>query len=81
MFVNSFEESINYWKQGTAVVHATFGAASYFMQPYLKILAESGVDYFLMFYREKYCPEDFRQMHHFEYKKKDCGHSSLQQHL
>lgn len=69
LFVNSFEESVNYWKQGTAVVLATFGAASYFMQPYLKILAESGVDYFLMFYREGYCPEVFQQMHHFEYEK------------
>ena len=69
LFVNSFEESVNYWKQGTAVVLATFGAASYFMQPYLKILAESGVDYFLMFYREEYCPDAFQQMHHFEYEK------------
>lgn len=67
LFVNSFEESVNYWKQGTAVVLATFGAASYFMQPYLKILAESGVDYFLMFYREGYCPEQFKDMHHFIY--------------
>lgn len=68
LFVNSFEESVNYWKQGTAVVLATFGAASYFMQPYLKILAESGVDYFLMFYREGYCPERFKYMHHFNYQ-------------
>ena len=67
LFVSSFEESVNYWKQGTAVVLATFGAASYFMRPYLKILAESGVDYFLMFYRERYRPEQFKDMHHFEY--------------
>ncbi len=67
LFVNSFEESVNYWKQGTAVVLATFGAASYFMKPYLKILAGSGVDYFLMFYREGYCPQAFKQMHHFNY--------------
>ena len=70
LFVNSFEESVNYWKQGTAVVLATFGAASYFMPPYLKILAESGVDYFLMFYREGYCPELFKGMHHFNYTQK-----------
>lgn len=68
LFVNSFEESVNYWKQGTAVVLATFGAASYFMQPYLKILAESGVDYFIMFYQEGYCPELFKGMHHFIYQ-------------
>ena len=67
LFVNSFEESVNYWKQGTAVVLATFGAASYFMPPYLKILAESGLDYFLMFYREGFCPEQFKDMHHFIY--------------
>ena len=66
LFVNSFEESVNYWKQGTAVVLATFGAASYFMHPYLKILA----DYFLMFYKEGYCPEEFQQMHHFNYTEK-----------
>lgn len=70
LFINSFEESVNYWKQGTAVVLATFGAASYFMYPYLKILAGSGLDYFLMFYKEGYCPEVFQQMHHFIYTEK-----------
>lgn len=67
VFHSSFEESVRYWSHSNAVILATFGTASYIMQPYLKILAESGLDYFLMFYREGYCPEEFRQMHHFEY--------------
>ena len=68
LFVNSFEESVNYWSKGTAVVLATFGAASYFMHQYLEILAKSGQDYFLMFYREDYCPEQFKDMHQFIYR-------------
>lgn len=68
VFSNSFEESVNYWSKSNAVILATFGAASYFMEPYLKILAGSGLDYFLMFYKEGYCPEDFQQMHHFNYQ-------------
>ena len=68
VFRNSFEESVNYWSKSNAVILATFGAASYFMQPYLKILAESGLDYFLMFYKEGYCPGEFQQMHHFNYQ-------------
>lgn len=68
LFVNSFEESVNYWSKGTAVVLATFGAASYFMHQYLDILAKSGQDYFLMFYREDYCPEQFKDMHQFIYR-------------
>lgn len=67
IFHSSFEESVRYWSHSNAVILATFGTASYIMQPYLKILAESGLDYFLMFYREGFCPEEFRQMHHFEY--------------
>ncbi len=67
LFVNSFEESVNYWSKGTDVVLATFGAASYFMRQYLEILAKSGQDYFLMFYNENYCPEEFKEMHHFNY--------------
>lgn len=69
VFRNSFEESVNYWSKSNAVILATFGAASYFMQPYLKILAGSGLDYFLMFYKEGYCPKEFMQMHHFNYSK------------
>ena len=68
LFVNSFEESVNYWSKGSAVVLATFGAASYFMHQYLEILAKSGQDYFLMFYKENYCPEQFKDMHQFIYK-------------
>ena len=70
VFRNSFEESVNYWSKSNAVILATFGAASYFMEPYLKILAGSRLDYFLMFYREGYCPEVFLQMHHFNYTEK-----------
>ncbi len=71
LFVNSFEESVNYWSMGTAVILATFGAASYFMHQYLEILAKSGQDYFLMFYCENYCPEQFKNMHQFNYSEKD----------
>lgn len=71
LFINSFEESINYWSKGAAVVLATFGAASYFMPQYLKILAQSGQDYFLMFYRKGYCPEQFKDMHQFNYTESD----------
>jgi len=67
LFVNSFEESVNYWSKGSAVVLATFGAASYFMHQYLEILTKSGQDYFLMFYKDNYCPEQFKEMHHFNY--------------
>lgn len=68
LFVNSFEESINYWSKGSSVVLATFGAASYFMHQYLEILAKSGQDYFLMFYKEDYCPVQFKDMHQFIYR-------------
>ena len=68
VFCNSFEESVNYWSKSNAVILATFGAASYFMEPYLKILSRSGLDYFLIFYIEGYCPEVFQQMHHFNYQ-------------
>ena len=68
LFVNSFEESVNYWSKGSAVVLATFGAASYFMHQYLEILANSGQEYFLMFYLEDYCPEQFKSMHQFIYR-------------
>ena len=71
LYCSSFEESVNYWSKSNAVILATFGAASYFMRPYLKILAESGLDYFLMFYKEGYCPAEFQQMHHFNYSYKD----------
>ena len=70
VYRSSFEESVNYWSKSNAVILATFGAASYFMQPYLKILSENGHDYFLMFYREEYCPEEFQQLHHFNYTEK-----------
>ena len=67
VFNMSFEESVNYWTKGDAVVLATFGAASYFMHQYLNILSQSEKDYFLMFYKEGYCPQQYAQMHHFNY--------------
>ena len=70
VFRNSFEESVNYWSKSNAVVLATFGAASYFMEPYLTILSGNGLDYFLMFYKEGYCPAEFLRMHHFNYTNK-----------
>jgi hypothetical protein len=63
----SFEESVNYWSKGDAVVLATYGAASYFMHQYLEILGKSGQDFFLMFYKDNYCPQVFQDMHHFSY--------------
>ena len=63
----SFEESVNYWSKGDAVVLATYGTASYFMHQYLEILGKSGQDFFLMFYKDKYCPQIFQDMHHFSY--------------
>lgn len=67
VFNMSFEESVNYWSKGNAVILATFGAASYFLEPYLKILSQSNQSYFLMFYKEGYCPDNLLQMHHFDY--------------
>lgn len=67
----SFEEAINKWLSANSVVISLFGAASYFMSQYLRKLNESGLDYCLMFYREDYDPEEFREMHHFYYKKSD----------
>lgn len=63
----SFEEAVEKWKCFEGVVIALFGSASYFMGNYLKILKESGKDYFLMFYKNGYCPSDLKSMHHFDY--------------
>lgn len=65
----SFEEAINKWLSANSVVIALFGTASYFMSQYLQKLNESGLDYFLMFYKEGYTPEPFVEMHHFGYSK------------
>ena len=71
LFCSSFEESVNYWSKTDAVILATFGSASYFMKPYLEILAKSGRDFFIMFYREGFCLKEFKQMHHFSYTYKE----------
>jgi hypothetical protein len=39
--------------------------------PYLKMLAEARRDLYLMFYRNGYCPEPLRQLHHFNYSLSD----------
>lgn len=62
-----FEEAVEQWKAFDGVIIALFGTASYFMFPYLRILDDSDRDYFLMFYKEEYCPKDLKSMHHFNY--------------
>lgn len=71
----SFEESIDKWIASDSVVVALFGTASYLMGQYLKLLKESGKDYFLMFYKYRYCPEQFASMHHFSYTKEGLERS------
>lgn len=65
----SFEEAVEKWKDQNYTILALFGSASYVMWQYLKILKESKNDYFLMFYKEKYVPKEYIDMHHFEYTK------------
>lgn len=65
----SFEESINKWLAADSVVISLFGTASYFMHQYLEKLGESGLDYCLMFYREDFNPDEFRDMHYFKYDR------------
>lgn len=71
IFAMSFEESVNYWSKGDSLILATFGAASYLMEPYLKILETSGKDYILMFYQEGKCPEEYKDTHYFHYTLDD----------
>nr|DAW48877.1 MAG TPA: NNMT/PNMT/TEMT family [Caudoviricetes sp.] len=66
---NSFEEAVNKWLSADSVIIALFGTASYFMHQYLRKLGESGLDYCLMFYREEYSPDEFKDMHHFKYDR------------
>lgn len=65
----SFEEAINKWLSADSVVVALFGTASYLMHQYLRKLNESGLDYCLMFYKDDYSPEEFKDMHHFCYDR------------
>jgi len=67
----SFEEAIAKWKNGESVVIALFGTASYLMHQYLERLNEIGGDYCLMFYREGYTPDEYKEMHHMGYTKSD----------
>ena len=65
--VISFEQSVKKWLESDSVIIALFGAPSYFMRQYLAKLGQSGLEYFLMFYNEGYCPDEFKEMHHFPY--------------
>ena len=67
----SFEEAVAKWKDGQSVVIALFGTASYLMHQYLEKLNETGGDYCLMFYREGYTPDEYKDMHHMGYTKAD----------
>lgn len=67
----SFEQAINKWLSADSVVIALWGTASYFMHQYLRKLGESGIEHCLMFYREGYSPEEYKDMHHFEYTKNE----------
>lgn len=67
----SFEEAIAKWKDGDSVVIALFGTASYLMHQYLEKLNEIGGDYCLMFYKEGYTPEEYKDMHHMNYTRTD----------
>ena len=71
IYAISFEESVNYWSNGDYLVLATFGAASYFMEPYLKILDKSGKDYIIMFFQEGKCPKEYEDTHYFHYSPDD----------
>lgn len=65
--VRAFEESHSKWEKWPGVIVGTFGSPSYVMRQYLEILREEKHDYFLMFYRDEFCPGIFSGMHHFRY--------------
>lgn len=66
----SFEEACEKWRSEDSVVVALFGTASYFMKEYLRMLSDSGRDYFLMFFND-FMPDCYRGTHIFDYKKDD----------
>jgi hypothetical protein len=65
----SFEESFDRWEKygDEYILLALFGSASYIMKPYIEKVSNSGNKFFLMFYKEWYVPEPFKDMHHFNY--------------
>jgi hypothetical protein len=67
----AFEETHSKWSEGDKVVIALFGTASYLMEPYLKLLAKSKQDYFLMFFKDDYYPESLRGTHSFVHTKEE----------
>ena len=71
LYVSSFEESVRYWSQGNPFIMAIFGTASYIMRPYLELLDKSGKKYFIMFYKEGYCPKEYEGTHYFRYSLDD----------
>ncbi len=62
----SFEEAVEKWIGGSYAIISLFGSASYVMEPYLSMIAEKKIPHFLMFYAKGYCPEQFKEMHHFD---------------
>lgn len=67
----AFEELCTRWKKFTGLFVATFGSASYVMSQYLKMIPDTAGSYFLMFYRDDFVPEQFKDMHHFRYSLDD----------
>lgn len=55
------------------LVFGVFGSPSYVMKPYLDILYRSGCQFFLMFYKEGFVPEVFKEMHSFPYSEKELS--------
>ena len=67
----AFEETKAKWGGLQGVIIGVFGSPSYVMHQYLRMIPEGQAGYFLMFYKEDFCPEPFKAMHHFNYKASD----------
>lgn len=63
----SFEQAESEWHGKPYVILADFGAASYIEKNVLRMLSNSNMEHFLMFYRSDYVPEQFKGMHHFRH--------------
>lgn len=66
-----FEESTSLWKFGNAIIIGTFGAASYLKESSLKLLKDSGKDYFIMFYNEDDYPNSNEPGNYYHYSIND----------
>jgi len=65
----SFEESYDRWTKSNDVIVGLFGSPSYVMPRYLNMLNDWNKTYFLMFYKEGYIPEQFKDTHTFGLKR------------